>query len=156
MSHRESQEGLLELEDFQNAPKCPPYSEDESLMPLEVRFKIGDTSKFKTSSDRILFFFNENLSVEEAGEKAFKDTFGSIPKEIHASIESRSSSPSAIANANSKIKHLFKKNETLAVSDNLKAYQRRNNCNTLLIMSLMVSLVALLIGLVFIILAAVD
>lgn len=102
----------------------PSYSDDEPMMPFQVKFLIWDKSKFKTSSDRVRFVFTENLSVEEAGERAFKETFGSVPKDLNISVQGKKSGP-LIVDKSVKIKTLLQEIETVVLSDNLKAYNRR-------------------------------
>ena len=94
-------------------------SDDESTIPVEVEFKIRDKSKYKTSSSRLRFVFNEDLSVKEASERAFETYFGDIPQEITVLIQAKGSSPSAIANMNVKIKRILKEGDTLILSDDL-------------------------------------
>ena len=120
---QESKKGLLDHEKDNSPEKLD--SVDQSMIPVEVEFKIWDKSKYKTSSDRLRFVFNEKLSVKEVSERAFETYFGDIPKEINVLIQAKGSSPSAIANMTVTIKHILKEGDTLILSDNLDKYNRR-------------------------------
>ncbi|EEQ38063.1 predicted protein [Clavispora lusitaniae ATCC 42720] len=127
MSHRESQEGLLELEDFQNGPKCPPYSEEEPLMPIEVTFEICDEEKYSSAPTSTRFAFNENSTVEEVAEKAFQKAFGCVPAKIDSSIGKKDGPAlqrTVIADKEIKIKHLFKEDDILVLSDNFNGFMK--------------------------------
>ena len=120
---QESKESLLDHAKDNSLEKLD--SDDESTIPVEVEFKIWDKAKYKTSSNRLRFVFNEDLSVKEAGERAFETYFGDIPQEISVLIQAKGSSPSAIANMTVTIKHILKEGDTLILSDNLDKYNRR-------------------------------
>ncbi|OVF10313.1 hypothetical protein A9F13_02g01111 [Clavispora lusitaniae] len=144
---QESKKGLLDHEKDNSPEKLD--SVDQSMIPVEVEFKIWDKAKYKTSSDRLRFVFNENLSVKEASERAFETYFGDIPKEMNVLIQAKGSSPSAIANMTVTIKHILKEGDTLIFSDNLDKYNRRQAIDDTIgpILSIFVfAAVALLMG----------
>ncbi|OVF09416.1 hypothetical protein A9F13_05g02222 [Clavispora lusitaniae] len=137
---QESKEGLLDQAKDNSPEKLD--SDDESTIPVEVEFKIWDKSKYKTSSNRLRFVFNEDLSVKEASERAFETYFGDIPQEISVLIQAKGSSLSAIANVNVKIKRILKEGDTLILSDDLDKYNRRQTIDPHPIFSCFLILVA--------------
>ena len=127
MSHRESQEGLLELEDFQNGPKCPPYSEEEPMMSIEVKFEICDEEKFGSAPTIALFVFSENSTLEQVAERAFQKAFGCVPAKFDLFIQKKEGTAirrTAIVDKEIKTKHLFKEDDILALSDNHKGFMK--------------------------------
>ncbi|QFZ29597.1 hypothetical protein EJF18_60107 [Clavispora lusitaniae] len=159
MSHRESQEGLLELEDFQNGPKCPPYSEEEPMMPIEVKFRICDEEKFSSAPTSARFAFNENSTVEEAAERAFQKAFGCVPAEIHSSIEKREANllnETSIVDKEVKIKHLFKEDDILVLSDNCEGYRKKQNRKACIFFSVVFAIIFGFFGLIAIIATVTD
>lgn len=147
MSHRESQEGLLELEDFQNGPKCPPYSEEEPMMPIEVKFRICDEEKFSSAPTSARFAFNENSTVEEAAERAFQKAFNCAPAEICLSIEKKETHLlRAILDKEVKLKHLFKEDEILVLSDNHKGYMKKQDRRVCIVVSVIFGIIFVFLG----------
>lgn len=122
MSPRESEEGLLELENIQDAPKYPLFS-NGPMIPLEVEFKIW---RFIPSSKFVRLVLDENTSVEEASKKAFLDTFGCLPTDFGVFIRRKDSSAfSAIANVDGKVKDIVKEDDILVLLDSLKGHRMR-------------------------------
>ena len=148
MSHRESQEGLLELEDFQNGPKCPPYSEDEPMMSIEVKFEICDEEKFGSAPTSARFVFSENSTVEEVAERAFQKAFGCVPAKIDLSIgkkEGPAFDRTAIVDKEIKIKHLFKEDDILVLSDNHKGFLKKGETQACIAMSVIFAIILTII-----------
>ena len=157
MSHRESQEGLLELEDFQNGPKCPPYSEEEPMMSIEVKFEICDEEKFGSAPTSARFVFNENSTVEEVAERAFQKAFNCAPAEIYLSIEEKETHfLRAILDKEVKLKHLFKEDDILVLSDNHKGYMKKQNRRVCIVVSVVFAIIFGLFGLIAIIATVTD
>ncbi|EEQ38064.1 predicted protein [Clavispora lusitaniae ATCC 42720] len=157
MSHRESQEGLLELEDLQKGPKCPPYSEDEPMMSIDVTFQIYDEEKFSSAPTIACFAFNENSTVEEAAERAFQKAFNFAPAEIYSSIEKKETHSSrAILDKEVKLKHLFKEDDILVLSDNCEGYRKKQNRECCIAFSVFFAIIFGFFGLIAIIATVTD
>ena len=157
MSPRESQEGLLELEDLQNGPKCPPYSEEEPMMSIDVRFEICDEEKFSSAPTIACFAFNENSTVQEAAERAFQKAFNCAPAEIYLSIEEKETHLlRAILDKEVKLKHLFKEDDILVLSDNHKGYMKKQNRRVCIVVSVVFAIIFGLFGLIAIIATVTD
>ncbi|OVF10316.1 hypothetical protein A9F13_02g01144 [Clavispora lusitaniae] len=123
MASRESQEGLLELENLQNTPEYPLYPNDP-MMSLEVEFQMW--KRLGSSSKLVRLVLNENTTVEEASEKAFLETLHSLPKDRRVLIRRKDSDVlSTIVDMNVQIKHLVKEDDILVLLDSFRGYMTR-------------------------------
>ena len=125
MTLRESQEGLLELQEIHDGPKPPSYPGNES-MPLDVMFKIWHTRNYSNIPQRpIRLIFDANASVAEAGRFAFRKYIGDVPDDIYVDLSKNSWQDAfiEIGDENEKIKNVFQESETLVVSD-IPNYQK--------------------------------
>lgn len=141
MSHRESQEGLLDLEDLQNAPKCPPYSEDGPIVSLEVEFRVYDRKKFGSFPVHARLALSGNLSIQEAAEQAFQKTSGCVPDEIDIFMKRRDSKLSSIVDKDAKIVHFFKNDDVLVLYDDRQRYTRRSVIESLINLAIVVGII---------------
>lgn len=124
---KQSQEGLLELEESLYPAQCPPYNEVEPSLLLNVELKLWNNGK--SVKETALHLFNISSSVDEASNLALeKSSRGVVPltKYVYVEVPGRCRRKrfTAVGDQLRNLGSYFHEGETMYISD-VPDFERR-------------------------------